>query len=372
MLNTLRRTAPLSPMLLRLAATLPLFSAGAAHAHISVDAGGTHMARTSEQKAGPCGAAGAARGANVYTYKPGATITIKVAEEIPHPGYFRISFDNDGDDDFVVPTGTEGTDGDCAGDPKCGEGMGDYCSNDTVLLDNLNQHAGAFTTHTWSVKLPDVECDNCTLQIIQMMNDLNVHRTPYPADDIYYQCIDIVLKADAPDVTDTPVMNMGMDCKANGAGSAGAAAAAGAGGAAAGAAGEPAAGTAGEGGEAAGAGGSDAAEPEAETPSTAAPSAGAAGTKAPAAAAGSGAASPTTPAAAGGKAPASGGTGAQAAAGSSSGSTTSGVDSGGGGPAASESGGCQAVGGSSGLLTPALLSLLTLGFRRFRRRGNAS
>lgn len=187
-----------------------------AQAHISIDLGGTHKSRYSDAglKGSPCGMAGGARGTNIYTYKPGATITVSLVETVPHPGYFRIAFDNDGDDGFVTPSGTDGAMGACAGDPKCGPGKADYCNNASVLLDNLDAHAagGLNTKRTFSVTLPNVECTNCTLQIIQVMNDLNIHGAPYPADDIYYQCIDLVLSKTAMDVTGTPVVNKGMVC----------------------------------------------------------------------------------------------------------------------------------------------------------------
>src|SRR5262245_19657768 len=32
----------------------------------------------------------------IYTFQPGATITIGVHESVGHPGYFRIAFDKDG------------------------------------------------------------------------------------------------------------------------------------------------------------------------------------------------------------------------------------------------------------------------------------
>jgi len=43
-----------------------------------------------------------------------------------------------------------------------------------------------------------VECDNCTLQIIQVMTE--AEKAPYEpsaddADDLYYQCIDLRLQA---------------------------------------------------------------------------------------------------------------------------------------------------------------------------------
>jgi MYXO-CTERM domain-containing protein len=208
-----------------------------AQAHISVDLGGTHKSRYADAglKGSPCGMAGGKRGTNIFTYKPGATITVSISETIPHPGYFRVAFDNDGDDGFVTPSGTEGAMGACAGDPKCGPGKADYCNNDSVLLDNLDApgpHSFG-TKHTFSVTLPNVECTNCTLQIIQVMNDLNIHGAPYPADDVYYQCIDLVLSKTAMDVMPpaTPVVNNGMVCKgAAPAGTGGMAAAGGSGG----------------------------------------------------------------------------------------------------------------------------------------------
>src|SRR5689334_16166220 len=76
-----------------------------AWAHISLEQGGTHLSRygDSEIKDGPCGRAGGTRGTHVYTYQPGATITVSLVEYIPHPSYFRFAFDDDGDDAFKEP-----------------------------------------------------------------------------------------------------------------------------------------------------------------------------------------------------------------------------------------------------------------------------
>lgn len=197
--------------------TLP---AGQAQAHIDLDQAGTHLSRHGgalfDIKTAPCGVAGTTRGTNIYTYKPGATITISIAEYIPHPGYFRIAFDDDGHNDFVDPASVTGESGDCAGDPKCGPGMEDYCNNDTVLLDNLDRHSSTEGPYTWTVTLPNVECTNCTLQIIQVMEDLDLHtRLPYPGDDLYYQCIDLVLANDAEDTGVSPAVNDAIDCTAD-------------------------------------------------------------------------------------------------------------------------------------------------------------
>jgi hypothetical protein len=178
-----------------------------AHAHLSLEQGGTHMSRygDGEIKDGPCGRDGGTRGDNVYTYEPGSTITIKAKEFIPHPGYFRIAFDDDGDDGFVDPASIKPIDPErpCPydGNDKCGES--DFFNNETVLMDNLDPHlSNGQPTYTWEVKLPDVECDNCTLQIIQVMED-TVHGPYAPKgsaneifyiEDVYHTCIDLVLK----------------------------------------------------------------------------------------------------------------------------------------------------------------------------------
>lgn len=186
---------------LSLATSLALSLSLPALAHIDLDSAGTHLSRYGRNliKHGPCGKAEGKRGKNVYTYKPGETIEVAVNEFIPHPGYFRIAFDNEGDDDFVNPQSVLPLNRECMNDPadRCGET--DFFNNSTVLMDNLNPHKrGLPKKYSWKVKLPDVTCDNCTLQVLQVMTDEYPIHAPYdPAnnsDDLYYQCIDLVLK----------------------------------------------------------------------------------------------------------------------------------------------------------------------------------
>jgi hypothetical protein len=193
-----------------------LLSSSVASAHLSLEQAGTHKSRygdgNDDIKDGPCGHENGTRGTNVYTYKPGETITISVREYVVHPGYFRIAFDDDGDDDFMEPRSIKPVNDHrtCKGGiDKCGES--DFYNNDTVLMDNLDPHVTkAFidpaVDYTWEVQLPDVECDNCTLQIIQVMEDDDLHGPYSPKgaspeilyiEDIYHTCIDLVLKADA-------------------------------------------------------------------------------------------------------------------------------------------------------------------------------
>ena len=54
-------------------------------------------------------------------------------------------------------------------------------------------------TLSYDLTLPDVECDNCTLQLIQMMTDKPPYTTDTGSNDIYYACVDLVLSGSAPD-----------------------------------------------------------------------------------------------------------------------------------------------------------------------------
>ncbi len=132
-------------------------------------------------KTGPCGTGpGDLRStdpAQITTYRPGETITIQWTETIDHPAHYRIAFSKNGDGDFVDPSG--------------------YDDKDTVfpeLLDGIvDVNEGNYRAYEVEVVLPNEECDNCTLQVIQVMYD----RAPWGGgNDIYYQCADIVLSSD--------------------------------------------------------------------------------------------------------------------------------------------------------------------------------
>lgn len=194
-----------------------------ASAHIDLQRAGTHVAMFeqgalgADTKKGVCGNPDGVPTGAVFTYKPGETITVSLAEYIRHPGYFRIAFDAQGYDDFVDPRwivalDPEGRAGGCPidGSDQCRIGdqatEGDFFNNDTVLMDNLNPHVRetAQASYTWEVTLPEVECGNCTLQIIQVMEDPagiahGVYNTTTQNDqnDVYHQCIALVLSDDA-------------------------------------------------------------------------------------------------------------------------------------------------------------------------------
>lgn len=226
-----------------------------AQAHIIMV--GDIVSRGGDEKLSPCD--GAKGDGAVYTFEPGATISLQLMEPVPHPSYFRISFDNDGDDDFVEPASIKPIEATRAcpfdADDQCGKS--DYCNvvsksgGSSVLWDNLNPHVAADAkAMSWNVKLPDVECDNCTIQVIQVMED-TVHGAYCPQgscanaksslEDIYHRCIDIKLKRGATNsagTTTDAVNNQGTNCLTDA--TAGAAAGSGGASSAAGASAQPA------------------------------------------------------------------------------------------------------------------------------------
>lgn len=162
------------------AGLLILIASPPARAHVEITA---PLQRHAEMKNGPCGLSGGQRSTNVCEFQPGAVITVEFDETVEHPGHFRISFDDDGVDDFVDPADFD-----------------DYYTGPSVLLDEIADRdvdVSGDPRYTVQVQLPDVECANCTLQLIQVMDD----KPPWGPEggrDIYYQCADLVLSRSAP------------------------------------------------------------------------------------------------------------------------------------------------------------------------------
>jgi hypothetical protein len=150
-----------------LACSLALVPATAT-AHIALT---SPAVRTMDQKIGPCGAAGSVRGSNVTVMEPGSMLEVRWTEPINHPSHYRISFDLDGQD-FTVPND-----------------FMDFTQTENVLVDQIADAAGG--SYTQMVQLPSTPCENCTLQLFQMMYD----KAPYgDGNDIYFQCADIALR----------------------------------------------------------------------------------------------------------------------------------------------------------------------------------
>ena len=149
-------------------ASLALF-AGEVRAHLDLL---SPQPRSKSLKQGPCGAGPAEpRGPTVATFKPGEKIIITWNEYVDHPGHFRIALDEDGQDGFF--------------DPK---DFNDVSGGPGVIMDGIADKQGG--DYAQEITLPDVECDNCVLQVVQVMTD----KPPYgDGNDLYYQCADIAI-----------------------------------------------------------------------------------------------------------------------------------------------------------------------------------
>jgi hypothetical protein len=113
------------------------------------------------------------------TFAPGDTITVRFDEYVGHAGRYRIAFDPDGAD------------------------LDDF--NENILLDEPDPRGnvgnmGDGSMWEFQVTLPDVTCDNCTLQLIQVMdgNITDAVLNPVDRGGTYFQCADIVLADGAP------------------------------------------------------------------------------------------------------------------------------------------------------------------------------
>lgn len=187
--SAMKRTLPIAVVLMGL-------QVASAHAHIQLT---FPLQRYPDQKNGPCGRANDSRGETINVFEPGATITVSWDETINHPGHFRIAFDDDGQDAFQDPPNEN----------FCGTEM-------PILADCIADLAGGGST-SYDVTLPDIECENCTLQVIQVMTD----KPPFgDGNDMYYQCADLALRrgtgnpdggTDNPDAGPTPDADPGPD-----------------------------------------------------------------------------------------------------------------------------------------------------------------
>jgi MYXO-CTERM domain-containing protein len=113
--------------------------------------------------------------ARVTVFEPGETITLEFDETIPHAGFFRVSFDNVGQDAFEPPPLARG-------DVQMGT------PTLPVLKDNVASTGGG--DYSVEITLPNTPCENCTLQLIQVMSTA----MSWQEDDVYYTCADIALR----------------------------------------------------------------------------------------------------------------------------------------------------------------------------------
>jgi len=116
-------------------------------------------------KTGPCG--GYPKVANPPVFQPGQTITVNWEETIDHPGRYEFYFSPANDQNF-------------------GPAL-------RVVIDNQDTPVvnGQYHQYSTTVTLPNVQCANCTLQMIQYMTETN-------PPSLYYSCADLQVGNNPP------------------------------------------------------------------------------------------------------------------------------------------------------------------------------
>ena len=159
----------------------------AAHIHLTTPQSRTDML-TGDQKEQHCGVLNQARTTRITAYQPGQTVMVSWMETIDHPGYFRIALQPNGAEFPIPPAGAGG------GFPtEDRTGQTDTPTGAIILKDRIPDG-----TLMAQITLPMMECNNCTLQFIQVMTDKPPYTTDAASDDIYFNCADITISANSP------------------------------------------------------------------------------------------------------------------------------------------------------------------------------
>ena len=157
--------------------------------------------RGGQQKIGPCEGKDAG---DPVTLRSGSTLTVRVTETIRHPGHFRVLLDRNGTngEDFPVHE-------------TCDEDVpsGGLPSDTTLLAENVlpapGKHCAEYnsppertptsgTEYTFDVTLPDIECDYCVLQVVQVMTDKGDVWSNAGGSGLYFRCADVRLTGEGP------------------------------------------------------------------------------------------------------------------------------------------------------------------------------
>jgi len=176
-----------------------VLGAGSASAHfilMSPDSWVVENALGDPQKAGPCGANAATPGtptAKVTAMNGGDKLHIKIKETIYHPGFYRVALAVM--DRAELPKDPEATTKESPRGPISVSGRIESAPQPPVLVDGLFLHhekPAADTFWETDVKLPNINCDKCTVQIIQFME---AHGLNKDGDFTYHHCADVKITA---------------------------------------------------------------------------------------------------------------------------------------------------------------------------------
>jgi hypothetical protein len=156
------------------------------------------------QKAGPCGGTSADPGTPtniVGKLQGGQTLRVKVQETVYHPGHYRIALAVNSRAE--LPADPETVTRDTERGPWSVSATIQNPAQPPVLADGLWAHADRsaiaqpFET---DITIPNINCEKCTLQIIQFMAE---HGRNRDGDFSYHHCADLQITADPAKPLDT-------------------------------------------------------------------------------------------------------------------------------------------------------------------------
>ena len=155
------------------------------------------------QKAGPCGGTSANPGkptGAVTEVMGGELLHIKVKETVYHPGHFRVALSVL--DRKELPADPEDVTKDGPRGPVSVSGKVETNIKPPYLADGILDHHTRIPQQEFDtyVKIPNSNCDHCTIQIIQFMEEHGIN-----ADGrfTYHHCADLKIKASSHMAIDT-------------------------------------------------------------------------------------------------------------------------------------------------------------------------
>lgn len=149
------------------------------------------------QKAAPCGVSAATTftpSGKVTAMTGGSLLHISVKETIYHPGHYRVALSVL--DRKELPADPEATTRDSPRGPISVSAKIDPNPKPPVLADGLFYHNEKPTApgrfFETDVKLPNINCDTCTVQIIQFMEEHGLNKE---GEFTYHHCADVKITA---------------------------------------------------------------------------------------------------------------------------------------------------------------------------------
>ena len=147
------------------------------------------------QKMGPCGGTTANAGTptgDVTAVTGGDMQHIHVKETVYHPGHYRIALAVL--DRAELPADPEDVTRESERGPISVSGKIDPHPKPPVLVDGLWEHHERKPAQEWEtdVKLPNINCDHCSIQIIQFMEEHGVNKD---GRFTYHHCADLKITA---------------------------------------------------------------------------------------------------------------------------------------------------------------------------------